>query len=521
MARNGATKVDCGFVEKCVRAYYGRAPRSLRLGIARPQVPPPESRVQPPDESWPLTVPADMREGRRGKDGWVAWQPLFPESTRFNPFEPHAGPEDPHLKAFLTHVRLCRPLIRTKAISFFLANTPTHAPTSGMHRLKTEWWDSLWDHGYVPVGETEDGSQIVCLDDNHPDLNGEGRVVLCPAEPSFRLFGQADKKLPFRPTPLFPSFRALLEECLLHNDYPWAGDERAVTRVLAKDSGLAPFDWRPLLLTEPAANKLARDPKGAEPSAEELDAHLERLARKVEALRRADPACLILGAERHQYRMNPKLLPEELRRFETSEKCRLPVAYRQLLLRLGNGGFGAEEGLCRLEYSRSGLFGDVVDARGSDKQHLRRDFPHRRAWAPPRPVMDEDDPEQVAAIEEYYSVRQIDGMVFLGGEDPILLVVNGPERGHIWRDLRGVPAGPGILDVMSGAPGSRDRSHPGPGIHPLVRRGPYSLLAWLEGAADYLLAHIDGLYTGLPNREKADYVRAANEAFGFHRLPLT
>jgi hypothetical protein len=91
------------------------------------------------------------------------------------------------------------------------------------------------------------------------------------------------------------------------------------------------------------------------------------------------------------------------------------------------------------------------------------------------------DEEGKRGYEEYHDPHLVNGTVLLSdlpahrASCNILLVVSGPERGHIWVD---------------------DRVR-GRGIYPLVRRGPYSLLAWLEGGLDYLLANIDSLYQGL------------------------
>src|SRR5262249_9028940 len=102
-----------------------------------------------------------------------------------------------------------------------------------------------------------------------------------------------------------------------------------------------------------------------------------------------------------------------------------------------------------------------------------------------------------------HSLRQIAGTVLLEGavgmgpdaRQPLLLVVNGPERGHLWRDVRRVP--------------------PDGGIRPLFRRGPRPLLAWLEGALDSLLAGVDALYANIPGSTKEAFRQAAEEAFGF------
>ena len=81
--------------------------------------------------------------------------------------------------------------------------------------------------------------------------------------------------------------------------------------------------------------------------------------------------------------------------------------------------------------------------------------------------------------QDYYSDQQISGTVFLG-ERPneagktvtLLLVVAGPEQGHLWTDERSAKMG----------------------IRPLSRRGPYSFLAWYERGLDLTIEDIQQLY---------------------------
>ncbi|HEY8504911.1 MAG TPA: hypothetical protein VIL46_10035 [Gemmataceae bacterium] len=133
----------------------------------------------------------------------------------------------------------------------------------------------------------------------------------------------------------------------------------------------------------------------------------------------------------------------------------------------------------RLEYS--GAFWAGVRTLGGNAPHddrLRRPFPHRAHWRPEPP----DDPDDEEAWDRYESPGQVDGTIFLGEQRDEqghaatwLLVVNGPERGHVWADQR----------------------RRGEGIRPVLRRGPYSFLAWYEAVLDAALARIDALYREL------------------------
>src|SRR5262249_11968900 len=80
---------------------------------------------------------------------------------------------------------------------------------------------------------------------------------------------------------------------------------------------------------------------------------------------------------------------------------------------------------------------------------LARPFPHRRAWFPARPPY--TDASEGAEYEEfvaYHGRHHLDGSVVIQPEHdgfgckPLVLVVSGPERGHLWWDGRRVPVGP-------------------------------------------------------------------------------
>ena len=55
------------------------------------------------------------------------------------------GPDAPVLSAWLKHVRLCDPLIKTRTLAFRLPNTPTHAPAARPERAA--------GRGQAPGGE--------------------------------------------------------------------------------------------------------------------------------------------------------------------------------------------------------------------------------------------------------------------------------------------------------------------------------------------------------------------------------
>jgi hypothetical protein len=205
-----------------------------------------------------------------------------------------------------------------------------------------------------------------------------------------------------------------------------------------------------------------------------LDEHLDRIARKLALLRDRDPAYLTWGSEYHRYRHNPPLLPDERARFEAAEGCRLPEAYAAYLTRIGNGGRGPWRWMDRVEVSGAAwLTSWRLGNGGVDADRLARPFPHRRHWNPKPPG------PRSKRLAEYHDNRRIDGTVIVGEAADaslvranVLLVVAGPERGHVWSDLRNY----------------------GKGIKPVFRRGPLSFLAWLEDGIDRELGKMDALY---------------------------
>jgi hypothetical protein len=189
-----------------------------------------------------------------------------------------------------------------------------------------------------------------------------------------------------------------------------------------------------------------------------------RIADKLAYLRAADRFFVVEEASSHHYRMEPRLLPAERQALETEEGCTIPPAYAAFLERVGNGGVGPAGGswLFRVQASAAGRASAHRITRGPAPNRLAEPFPHATAWMP--------GGINLAKIDrsDYLHPRQNNGTIGLarlpesGGRDLVLLVVNGPERGHLWLDRR----------------------ERGGGIVPHVRRGPNSFLAWYEGLLD-------------------------------------
>jgi hypothetical protein len=141
------------------------------------------------------------------------------------------------------------------------------------------------------------------------------------------------------------------------------------------------------------------------------------LEAKLARARAVDRHCLLFGAAEHRYLLNPRLSEVEVRSFEQQHGVELPQHYREFILTVGDGRAGPGYGLARLSGCR--VWGT-----------LRSPFvPLAEADG-----MDSDDPEQDdGSVSSPYN-----GCMAIGHQGCgvwYLLVVTGPQRGQIWKDL--------------------------------------------------------------------------------------
>ena len=180
----------------------------------------------------------------------------------------------------------------------------------------------------------------------------------------------------------------------------------------------------------------------------------EEIARKLSLLRRRDASLRLFGAQSHRYELRPRASPAAVEGFEREHRIELPTDYRDFLLRCGNGGAGPYYGVFPL-----GFF----DGAGDGLQEwyegdgfagvLSRSFPHRESWNLPLsrlalpddlPGSDDEDRWHEERDREYWAPALVDGafpICHQGCAYRNLLVVSGPERGHIWVDARAGDAG--------------------------------------------------------------------------------
>lgn len=100
---------------------------------------------------------------------------------------------------------------------------------------------------------------------------------------------------------------------------------------------------------------------------------VDRVTRKLDALRAADPTFALYGAGGnsgggHRYRLDPPLSEPDLLRFEAALGFTLPAEYRAFVLRIGNGPAGPFNGLMPLD-----------PTRGTESDSFRQPFPFTRA----------------------------------------------------------------------------------------------------------------------------------------------
>ncbi len=171
----------------------------------------------------------------------------------------------------------------------------------------------------------------------------------------------------------------------------------------------------------------------------------DELLTTLEQLRAVDTAFNAFGAQAHGYVLQPTLTEAEVTEFERTNSVTLPVAYRDFLLKAGNGGAGPGYGLQPLaawhceEFSQvtsvvtttsgerfeAGTGGRAALARPSDPA---RPYPFTAPWGAP-------GPEETLPIPP--DSHPFDGCLYLsdiGCGYGYLLVVTGQAAGQVWVD---------------------------------------------------------------------------------------
>lgn len=159
----------------------------------------------------------------------------------------------------------------------------------------------------------------------------------------------------------------------------------------------------------------------------------------------------------------PRLSEADLEDIERQHQAKLPEAYRTFLREVGAGGAGPGLGLYPLV--RAGALWEWEGDFGGHAQDLTRPFVHTRAkdltaheiWdrRPPQtdgPALEVWEEELEALLD---APDWTDGAIVLGEASEAsehLLVVTGPERGHVWLDERRACYGIRPIAGPGGAP---------------------------------------------------------------------
>lgn len=445
-----------------------RAPDAVRTGLA--WVP---RRVTLPDWGAEL-VPPPLWDGQPGPSGLVRWSFAF-GSRRAVSF-PCAGGIPPLFRAYLGAAYGHRLPLWDGERAWVLPPVLPHCPLFHFSQLAGAWIHLYRTARFLPIAESVCGRWLACSDRRTARTGEDAGVFAFRVEDLFRLEPALfraevpeDLASPHG-IQIYASFRDMLIDGCMGPPPPWAD----WPSPHARDAESPPprFDWEPLLDASPLPEDEAC-PQDARLDAGNLDPHLERIGRKINYLGSRDPGCLVWGAEHHRYRMHPTLTIGERKAFEREEGCELPPAYAAFLSRVGNGGRGPWQWMRRVEYSGAlwAWYWQATSKR--DKGRLSKPFPHRSLWNPVR------EPENRKQEADYLNHKHMRGAVQIGeatdgspARAMLLLVVSGPERGHVWVDLRGF----------------------GEGIRPLVRRGPLSFLSWYEEGLDAEIQRIEAVY---------------------------
>jgi hypothetical protein len=174
--------------------------------------------------------------------------------------------------------------------------------------------------------------------------------------------------------------------------------------------------------------------------------HYESVRNAIEAVKQRDSAFELFGAPLHRYQLNPRLSELEVTEFETRHGIRLPEAYRDFVLNVGDGGAGPYYGVFRLG-KMDDVYGESEWKEGEFVGSLRACWPHRQAWNLPYEALTipfglSPDAEDIARDEidkKYWDAALVAGALPICHHGCALrdwLVITGPEAGQVWHDER-------------------------------------------------------------------------------------
>ncbi|WP_334077751.1 SMI1/KNR4 family protein [Paenibacillus sanfengchensis] len=153
---------------------------------------------------------------------------------------------------------------------------------------------------------------------------------------------------------------------------------------------------------------------------------LNRIRRKLVLAAQADPDCRVFGARSHRYRLNERLSPVELRRFEQTHGIVLPAEYAAFLTEIGNGGAGPYYGIHPLGTKQS-----IEMDRMGEPAALRPQMSQAAMDGEP------NDPDPNTMSDEEYDdwvAKWVQGLLNIGEQGcsyETMLVITGEYRGKV------------------------------------------------------------------------------------------
>lgn len=150
----------------------------------------------------------------------------------------------------------------------------------------------------------------------------------------------------------------------------------------------------------------------------------QKLIQKLELLRKKDPQCKVMNARSHKYQLTPQLEESTLQAYEEKWGYTLPEEYRDFLKEVGGSGAGPYP-LYPLE-----LEGEPDPIK---KQKRLEPFTYPRTPEEIQAAMNRYD----NLTDEAYDAETYSGVLIVangGCAFDDMIVLNGPERGHMWQD---------------------------------------------------------------------------------------
>ncbi len=147
----------------------------------------------------------------------------------------------------------------------------------------------------------------------------------------------------------------------------------------------------------------------------------------------------IFGSDFHKHKINPVLSEEEIIKFETRYKIKLPLDYTTFLMEFGNGGGVPYYGVFPLGEYDEGVWKENDGFVG----FLSEPFPYTSDWYKDLDFPNEEDYVNEEEFEKDYLAVQKEYWKAINDEIPIChqgcayrnwLIISGPEVGRIWID---------------------------------------------------------------------------------------